>query len=256
MSLTTLPTKKVFGFSIVNCRYTAWLDFLTDYLFLPPGNKSSTLISIMTPNPEQIMLAKSRTSFAALLYQADYLIPDGTGLVWAGRLKARLTGLDTTVALLRLAQTHQLKVLLIGGRYGQAEQLKINYGDVQTKIFYTPGYQNIAQPTQIEEKTVERLIASLKPDIILLAFGAPAQEQWLVDHRQLLAGAKVRLALVVGGTFDVLLGKIARAPASWQRAHLEWLWRLRQEPHRLKRQLVLLPFIWFAWRERLRLARH
>jgi len=73
--------------------------------------------------------------------------------------------------------------------------------------------------------------------------GAPHQEKWLVSRRALLSAHHVRIGLTVGGAFDVLTGKLPRAPQSWQNLGLEWLWRLIQEPHRWRRQLALIKFV-------------
>jgi N-acetylglucosaminyldiphosphoundecaprenol N-acetyl-beta-D-mannosaminyltransferase len=78
--------------------------------------------------------------------------------------------------------------------------------------------------------------------VLLVAFGAPRQDRFIAD---LIQSADIPIAMGVGGTFDVIAGAIPRAPAWMQRAGLEWLWRMAQEPDRLWRRYLLrdLPFL-------------
>ncbi|MDO5561497.1 MAG: WecB/TagA/CpsF family glycosyltransferase [bacterium] len=244
--LPVLETKTFFALPIVNENWSTWQAWLQSFLL----NKKSSLQIVMTPNPEQIMLARRDRRFYQGLQAADLLLPDGSGLVWASGARAQLTGSDSVVEILRLARAHKLKILLIGGRYNGDKNGQILAN--QTRIYYTQGYQNINQPTQKETDSIKLLISDLRPDVVLVAFGAPAQEKWLKASRTFLQKNSVRLAMSVGGSFDFILGKVKRAPASWRKLHLEWLWRLFQEPCRLKRQLVLPQFAFLVWTKKLR----
>ncbi len=242
-----LKTKEVMGLRIVNESFSNWVSFLQEQL------KQKTTTIIMTPNPEQLMIAKKDVNFYKNLQRADSLIPDGAGLVWTAKLKERITGVDSVVEILKIAKMEKLKVLLVGGHFDdlakrtQAGWQILSEPLTQSEIYYTEGYQNIAKIHSNESKEVQLLINELKPDIVLIAFGAPKQEKWLIDNQELLKKNKVRMAMVVGGTFDFLLGKIKRAPKSWQKWRLEWLWRLIQEPWRWKRQLMLIQYIWYFY---------
>lgn len=230
--------KHFFNLDLLDESWQEWQNEMTEVL------SREKLTLIMTPNPEQIMLAQKDERFLKLLQQADILLPDGYGLVWASKVRERLTGSDSVKEILKIAQKKQLKILLIGGNYQANEkgELMIPNEMDQSAIFYTKGYVNISKIDQNEEKEVKLLISHIKPDIIFLAFGAPKQEQWLIDHKNFLQTEKVKLAMVVGGSFDFLLNKIKRAPLLWQKLRLEWLWRLIQEPKRIKRQLTLPQF--------------
>ncbi len=72
-------------------------------------------------------------------------------------------------------------------------------------------------------------ISEAKPDILLVAMGSPRKELFL---RKYVHTMQVPFAMGVGGSFDVLAGKTRRAPLWVQRAGLEWLWRVAQEPGR------------------------
>ena len=243
--LPVLATKEFFGLQIVNENWLTWHAWLKILL----STQKNSLKVILTPNPEQVMLARSDKRFYQSLKNADVLLPDGVGLVWASGVRAQLTGSDSVVEILRLARAQKLKILLIGGHY-QSDKNGQLMAD-QTLIYYTQGYQNINKPTQIETDAVKLLISGIKPDVVLVAFGAPAQEKWLQASRRFLQKNGVRLAMSVGGSFDFILGKIKRAPVSWRKLHLEWLWRLFQEPSRWHRQLALPRFVFLVWLKRI-----
>jgi N-acetylglucosaminyldiphosphoundecaprenol N-acetyl-beta-D-mannosaminyltransferase len=250
-----LSTKRFYGLDLVSATRGEWVEELERLV------EQQRLTVVMTPNPEQLVRARRDGGFYRMLRQADVLLPDGEGLVWAARVVERLAGLETVEELLRIARERKLKVLLIGGRYGEKRERrgycltrgtpvagcdKIEFG--QNVIYYKMGYQNVGQIAQNETNSVERLIAELKPEVVLVALGAPVQEKWLVEERECLKKNGVRVAMAVGGSFDVLLGELPRAPAGWRRARLEWLWRLKQEPWRWRRMLALPRFVWWTWR--------
>ena len=217
---------------------------------------------IGTPNPEQVVLAHENKNFLAALQELDLLLPDGIGLVAASQLLAlspdesrirdRITGVDFVQKLLVRAAETGSTVLVIGGRAlgdSAAHQLhELRAAQVpelrqaQPKFFWHEGYADVAQPSEEEEHTLCTYIKQLRPALVCVAFGAPHQEQWLVEHRELLADAGTQTAIVVGGAFDFLTGSVKRAPVLIQAIGLEWLFRLIQEPWRLRRQLKLLTF--------------
>ncbi|MBQ6450275.1 WecB/TagA/CpsF family glycosyltransferase [bacterium] len=237
----SIKTKAFWDLRLVDVSWQEWGELL--HVLLARQSASTTII--MTPNPEQIVLAARDEAFHDCLRAADYLLPDGQGLVWASGAAARLTGADTCLALLALAHKQNLKILLVGGRYQAPDgRLRVVANGQTYDLAYAPGYQQARQPTDQEEQAIRALIAHLRPEIVLVALGAPTQEQWLIDHRELLRQSRVRLAMAVGGSFDFLTGRLRRAPTLWQKFHLEWLYRLWQEPHRWRRQLALPVFVY------------
>jgi len=215
---------------------------------------------IFTPNPEQVVQSLSNKSFGNNLRTADVLIPDGVGLVLASRLLAmrtgqrqlqeRITGSDLVVDI--LANSRNMQTLILGGRgYGNK---KLPVGDSQCIIGESPlswsvGYNDVTNQLAEEEQGIVVLLKELRPSIVFVAFGAPHQEAWIVAHKQLLQEAGVKVVMSVGGAFDMLLGLVPRAPLWMQRAGLEWLFRLVQQPWRWHRQLRLLEFIRLVFRE-------
>lgn len=252
--------------------------------------ESGTNLNIVfTPNPEQLVYAKSHSSFDKYLGQADYLLPDGIGIVLGSRFLAlfdksnviqeRITGVDVVSGLLQgLSQStpqsnsqgknnlnNQTKVLILGGRgYTDAsyQDWKVVVADsIQTKklpevkprtLFWHEGFLNVTLPKKSEQTRIEKLLKDLKPDVVFVAFGAPHQEGWIIENKELLESSGVRLVMAVGGTFDMLFGKVARAPKWVQAIGLEWLFRLYQEPWRWRRQMKLFSFVKLLFQEVLR----
>ena len=258
----TLKTTTLFDLPIVTDSFARVLEFLTSY-----DNKKPLIIC--TPNPEQIVLSTEDSAFKDDLLQADILLPDGIGIVVASRIFAaagksipiteRITGVDIVIGLLKHAFTQNKKVLVIGGRNYGAEFAESNLEGLKkidlskdNTAYWLEGYAAIAHPTEQEEKAVAQVLKKLQPDYVFVALGAPFQERWLLAHTKLLEEVGVQLGIAVGGTFDVLTGNLKRAPELFQNLHLEWLYRLIQEPWRWRRQTKLLLFIKGAVQELLK----
>lgn len=255
----TDKTNHLLGYKILS---TTKVQVLNNLFSQVEAGKSTQLV--FTPNPEQLVLAKSHSSFGKILGKADYLLPDGIGIVVASRILSlfgksqpileRITGVDVVSGL--LDHFPKKKFLIIGGRaYVGFEYKKLQVVDVANKsgsskgenskgaVYWHEGFLNVTQPTADEQKHIVEQITKLKPDVVFIAFGAPHQEEWAVTNRELLQKAGVKLVMVVGGAFDMLFGKVHRAPKWMQRLGLEWFFRLSQEPWRWRRQLNLLVFV-------------
>lgn len=232
-------------------------DSLLNALF-DQVNRGSDLKLVFTPNPEQLIQARQNPDFFKNLTQADYLLPDGIGLVLAFRYlskqaayqqlnvpQERIPGVEVVKALVDQAQKSNWKVLLVGGRDYQAylETLQSKQPWWKNNFLWLAAYHQVKSSQPAEEQELQEQIKAFQPDIIFVALGAPYQEAWLIEHRDLLAKNKVKLAMAVGGSFDMLLGKLKRAPGLIRKLNLEWLFRLCLQPWRLKRQTRLLKFI-------------
>jgi N-acetylglucosaminyldiphosphoundecaprenol N-acetyl-beta-D-mannosaminyltransferase len=104
-----------------------------------------------------------------------------------------------------------------------------------------------------DEEDIVREISSLKPCLLLVALGVPKQEKWISRYREKLPPCAV---IGVGGSFDVLAGKLTRAPGWMQRAGLEWLYRLAKEPARIRRAAVLPAFLLQVFLQALHIKRY
>ncbi|WP_407682347.1 WecB/TagA/CpsF family glycosyltransferase [Pseudocalidococcus azoricus] len=198
---------------------------------------------VVTLNAEMIMQAEKVPQLAQVIKQASFIVPDGSGVVLYLRLygiKAnRQPGIELSESLLKFAATQNppLKVFFYGSAPGVAAQAAKNwqkrYPHLNVVGIYT-GYQ-----TQETEAELKKHIQTNQPDIIFVALGVPRQEYWIAANRHLAPQATW---VGVGGSFDIWAGKKVRAPQFFLDHHLEWLYRLYQEPWRWRRMLVLPQF--------------
>lgn len=217
--------------------------------------ESHTYAQIVSINPEILTAAKNDEDFFHIINSAEIKIIDGVGVILAASVLQvpvgeRLTGVELMQRLVAMADKAELRVLLIGGGRGVAEQLaKKLQKDHQNAIFKGNfGYEDIKNPTSKEEEELQTLIKTYKPNMVFVAFGAPFQEKWIYFHKDILHPA---ICMGVGGTFDFLAGNVPRAPLFIQKIGLEWLFRLIIQPWRWKRQLKLLKFISLVIQERI-----
>lgn len=250
---TSLRITTLFDLPIVCERKKTVLHFLFEHLKTAhrenSDKKSDSLLVIATPNPEQVVQSRENTVFKNDLLEADLLLPDGIGLVIASRLLTfvrpvtllpeRIAGVDIAIELLAFAKKEQKKVLVIGGRGYHSYFSALS----DPEIHWNEGYASISKPTEIEESEIKKLIQKTQPKIVFVAFGAPFQEKWLKEHRELLEKNGVKVAMAVGGAFDMVSGQVPRAPEWLRRVGGEWIFRLVQQPWRWRRQLRLLTFV-------------
>jgi len=205
--------------------------------------KQDTSHYIVTLNPEMAMLAQKDTEFAKIVNSAAMVLPDGIGIVWAGRhlgysVPERVAGYDFVQSLLKNAGKLSQKVFFLGGKPGVAERASICAQNQFPGLMIAGTYHGYFN--RAEEAQVVKMIVQAQPDILLVALGSPAQERWLSRY---LKETKARLGIGVGGTFDVMAGTVRRAPVWMQKYGLEWFFRLLNQPQRISRMLVLPKFV-------------
>ncbi len=191
---------------------------------------------LVTPNPEIILASHHDEELFYILNHADLSLADGVGLKVAGIMSGskipRLTGADLTLDLLKLAAKNNLKVAVVNRESGLSQQTAIKEA-VQKRH---PNLAVLALDHHRHEAMSEEFMKKIndfQPDILFNTFGSPYQEKFI--YHRLKELPSVKIAIGVGGAFDFLTGKIKRAPKQMRRAGLEWLWRLIQQPKRIKR---------------------
>jgi N-acetylglucosaminyldiphosphoundecaprenol N-acetyl-beta-D-mannosaminyltransferase len=232
---------------------------------------------VVTPNPEQMMLAQKDRSFRKNLNKASLALCDGEGLLWASRflekqpvVPERVTGEEVMQELVRIAGEKGWKVMLVGGRPGVASnaagllksqkspksfatgQAKVPQGRARGKsqILGIEGIRNIRNFSQDENDKLIKEINRFEPHLLFIAFGAPWQEKWLAKN---LGKLEVHVAMVVGGAFDMIIDPTLRSPKFMSRLGLDWFYRLLRQPWRIRRQLALVEFVWLVLRARFNL---
>ncbi len=210
-------------------------------------------VSVFTPNAEIAELAAENEEFRLLLNRAELLLPDGAGILLASEilktpLKEKVAGVDFGERLLALAAEKGYPVFLLGGKPGvaalAAEKQTVRFPSLSV-VGTHDGY---FEKEGAENELVVQKINESGAKLLLVGFGAPAQEKWIDENQSRLPF--VRLAAGLGGSLDVYAGKVRRAPQIMIRARLEWLYRLAREPKRAARMLKIPKYIAGAWRER------
>ncbi len=199
---------------------------------------------ICTANPEFVMTAQRMPEFMRVLQEADLVLPDGVGLLWAAKrqgcpLPERVTGSDGIYLLAERAAQAGWRMFLLGARPGVAEKTATILSQRYPGLHVVGTYPG--SPRDEDYPEIARRIKTTHPDILLVAYGAPKQDLWIARHKDDLG---VPVSMGVGGAFDFVAGVQRRAPRFLIRLNLEWLWRLVTQPWRWKRQLDLPRFVW------------
>jgi N-acetylglucosaminyldiphosphoundecaprenol N-acetyl-beta-D-mannosaminyltransferase len=210
-------------------------------------------------NPHSYAVAENFPPIAAALRDADWLIPDGVGIVIASRLqrgavRERVTGGDVFLRLQHhLNKIGDVRVFFLGSTESTLERIthkmSIEYPRIQVVGTYSPPFNE-----EFSEGDVDMMVAvvnAANADILWVGLTAPKQE--LLLHR-LRMRLNVKFAAGIGAEFDFYTGRVKRASPVVQRLGLQWLPRLLQEPRRLwRRTFVSAPiFVWHVLRARLR----
>ncbi|UCH33016.1 MAG: WecB/TagA/CpsF family glycosyltransferase [Armatimonadota bacterium] len=207
---------------------------------------------VVTPDSSALVRAQEDPELMDILRSADLVTADGAGVVWMAKvlglpLWERVSGVDLMDHICELAAEKRYSVYLLGAAPGvakaAAQKLQECYPGL-TVAGTTHGYFNETQESQVVHR-----IAEAKPDILFVALGVPKQEKWIRRH---LDDLKAPVAIGVGGSFDVISGRVRRAPAFMRRWGLEWLWRTLWQPSRLPRLAALPRFVWMAAADRIR----
>ena len=199
-------------------------------------------IFVVTANAEIIMMGQKDEDYLQILKSADLVLPDGAGTVWAGRslgyeVPERVAGYDLFINLLQEAVAQNLRIFFFGAAPGVAEAAKAKCEQIYPGVRIVGvrnGYFKNDETSDIIDE-----INSSGAEMLFAALGAPKQEVWLARNG---AALSPRLLMGIGGSFDVLAGRVSRAPKWVQNASLEWLYRLYKQPSRFRRMLVLPKF--------------
>jgi N-acetylglucosaminyldiphosphoundecaprenol N-acetyl-beta-D-mannosaminyltransferase len=184
------------------------------------------------------MSAQKDPEFSKVLESADLCLADGTGVVWAARrqgceLGGPVPGVDMIPPLAALCARRGFRLFLLGAAPGVAAELAARLHTEHPGL-EVAAHSGSPDPS-LDDETL-RLIHEHRAQVLLVAFGAPKQDLWIARLGDLLG---VSVAIGVGGAFDYLTGRVARAPVWMRGAGLEWLHRLANQPWRIRRMVVL-----------------
>ena len=202
-----------------------------------------------TINPHSYYISKKDSDFRKALVNADSLLPDGIGFVFAVKLLSyksisRITGSDLHLELLRYLNDIKGKVFYLGSSPSTLimiqNKLILQYPNI-TIDSYSPPYKEVF--SENENGEILRRINLSKSDVLFVGMTAPKQEKWVFKNKDSL---DIQVIASIGAVFDFYAGNIKRSGFFWQKIGLEWLPRLIQEPRRLwKRTFISLPVFLF-----------
>lgn len=226
---------ELLGFEIFDGSKSQYMTYLMEKY---KNGKKTVLIS---GNPEVLYNAIENDEMKSICKKAD-IIPDGVGVIVAGKItgqhfKQKIAGIEIMEEILKLSNTNNISVFMLGAEYWVVEKaVNICKHRYNTMIAgFHDGYFNMDDCMNIIDD-----INKSGADALLVAMGCPKQELFIAKYKDIL---NPKILMGVGGSFDVLAGKVQRAPKWMINLGLEWLYRVAKEPWRIKRLTSIPKFL-------------
>jgi len=231
-------THKVLGYNVDLLTFDEAVKFVLQKIEKKEG------MQIVTVNPEMIELANNNKEFAKILNKAELVVPDGSGIKLALKLKGiiqeQIPGIDLAKELINSCSMLNYPIALIGAKEDVIQttvrRLKSEFEALDI-CYYRNGYFTIPK----EDEIIENL-AQCEPKLVLVALGAPKQEIFINKCRKFMPETTF---IGVGGAFDVWSGAVERAPEFFRVMGWEWIYRTYKQPQRIKRIYKTLPAFLF-----------
>jgi N-acetylglucosaminyldiphosphoundecaprenol N-acetyl-beta-D-mannosaminyltransferase len=217
--------------------------------------RSSSGAQVVTLGTEMVVYAQRDERFRGIVNASALSLCDTVGLLAVARrrgavLEARVTGVELVEALCAIAAREGIPVYFLGGGEGVAADAA-GILEVRFPGLLVAGIRN-GFFTQEQTPAIVDAIRASNARLLFVGLGSPRQELWLAEH---LVATGAGAGIGVGGSFDVLSGRVTRAPYLWRRFGAEWLYRLLRDPRRWRRQLALPYFVWLIALDRLGMTR-
>ena len=176
---------------------------------------------ICTGNPEFLMTARRDREFFEVLNRADLVVPDGVGLLmaarWLGaRLPERVAGSDLIYRIAERAAQRGWGIYFLGAGEGVAARTAAKLRAIYPELRVAGTFAG--SPKIEDEDAIVARVRAARPDILLVAYGAPQQDKWIARNRERL---DVPVSIGVGGSFDFVAEEARRAPVWIRRLGLE-----------------------------------
>ncbi len=238
-----IPKSNIAGVLISKHDLTETLKLFCNFI----DNNEKRRICVTPVN--NIVWANRDKELMTLYNTSDMNLADGVPVVWASRflndpVGGRVTGLDVLPAFSKISASRGYTSFYMGAKEGVARLLAENFSKIYSGLnivgVYSPPFAK--KFTDIENEKIISMINNVKPDILWVSLTSPKQDFWIAEHFERL---NVRIAIGVGGAFEVCSGVIDRAPKWMQRNGLEWFYRFSKEPRRLFRRYFLEAPVFF-----------
>lgn len=196
-------------------------------------------------NVDKLVKAERDAELRRIINECALINVDGMPVVWASRLlgkplKERVAGVDLFEALMRRSAAKGWRVYLLGAREEVVSEVKRLY-EIKYPGLVVAGYRN-GYWSEAEEPGVVADITAGRADLLFVAISSPKKEHFLGQYQGQM---KIPFAMGVGGTFDVAVGRVKRAPVWMQKSGLEWFYRFLQEPRRMFRRYFIEDMAFF-----------
>eukprot|EP01034_Spumella_vulgaris_P039043 gene39043-48219_t len=202
-------------------------------------------------NVDKLVKAAHDAELRRIINECALINVDGMPVVWASRLlgkplKERVAGVDLFESLMQRSSKTGWRVFLLGAREEVVSEVKRQY-ELKYPGLTVCGYRNGYWKPEEEAGVVEQVRAA-KADLLFVAISSPKKEHFLGQYQEHM---KIPFAMGVGGTFDVAVGRVKRAPLWMQKSGLEWFYRFLQEPRRMFRRYFIedMAFVWLFLKE-------
>jgi len=232
---------------------------------------------VVTPDTLAILRAQKDAEYCNIIQLANLVTPDGAGILWATTtlhhpLKERVAGIDIIHGICKIAVQKAYSIYLLGASPGIAKEASLKLTQKYPGLKIIGSHHGYFQATSLldetllyktevnsetevntkninakhnekkEEAKIIQEINDKKPDILLVGMGVPRQEKWIARNIK-SKRLNVPVCMGVGGSFDVLSGKIPRAPLWMQKHGMEWVYRFIKQPERAFHTLTLFYFM-------------
>lgn len=207
---------------------------------------------VVTANPEIVMETRVNRAYKNILQEADFVVPDGIGILVAAKLKRqplteRIAGVDVMNEFLTYANENGLSCYFLGGKAEVNAAAMSAIGVKFPNLVVVGGHHGYFEIGDATDGLIVEEIRAAEPDFVFAALGFPKQEMWIARY---LDGFKKGVFIGVGGSIDIYAGNVNRAPEFWIKMNLEWFYRLLKQPFRWKRILKVFKFLWLCLRGR------
>lgn len=218
-------------------------EFSTNYVQKAVDNQQKKFI--ITANPEIVMKTRDDKSYKKIVQSADYIVPDGIGVILAAKrnktpIKERIPGVELMEDMLIFANEHKKTCYFLGAdekvNKTLIKKIKMKYPNLIIGGYHH-GFFDLDDLAIVED------VKQSEADFVFVALGFPRQENWIDKHFDTFNKG---IFMGVGGSFDVLSGTVERAPKFWINLNLEWLYRIVKQPSRLGRIFVVIKFMFLV----------
>jgi N-acetylglucosaminyldiphosphoundecaprenol N-acetyl-beta-D-mannosaminyltransferase len=245
---SSLPVCNILGVNI------AAVDMLWTVDFIKRNLRDLSGKYICVSNVHTTVMSYEDDDYRTIQNRAVMALPDGGPLSTLGKKRGysdmkRVTGPDLMGEIFKISVENGYRHFFYGSTEETIKKLKKNLGEnypgIEIVGMISPPFRPLSD---IEDKKDVIDINLSTPDFVWIGLGAPKQEYWMAEHKDKIKG----LMIGVGAGFDYFAGSLKRAPKWMQRANLEWLYRLIQNPSKLFKRYLLtnIKFLWLALKGR------